>query len=360
VGGGHLSAARALADELESTGLVSARLADIYLESGRFPLGYFPAGYARLARSHPHIWTALYRSTERADPTAVLNLFLRSGVDTLLRTERPDLVVSVLPLVNGVLAEATAQRALRLEVVLTDWFHIHRLWIAPGVQHYTAPTEAARKELIRRGVDPESIDSIGIPIRSTFAEASGGADLRARVLTGLQLDPARFTLLAMVGAEGSPAALRNVARLSMLDLPAQLIVICGRNETLRQKVARLPARIPVRALGFVNTIPDLMRAADVVVTKAGGLTLAEAFSCGAPVVVHDILPGQEAGNLEYALRNHAAEFGATPAELERIVRALYADPDRRQRLAERGARLARPAAARQIAENILRRAELLG
>ena len=60
--------------------------------------------------------------------------------------------------------------------------------------------------------------------------------------------------------------------------------------------------MPLHALGFVDNVAELMRAADMLVTKAGGLTLAEAFCCGVPVVVHDVLPGQEAGNLEYVLQ----------------------------------------------------------
>jgi processive 1,2-diacylglycerol beta-glucosyltransferase len=230
--------------------------------------------------------------------------------------------------------------------------------MAAGVQQYTAPTPEARLELIQHGVAPEAVDCVGIPIRRAFATPPDPT-LRARVLGELELDPSRFTLLAMVGAEGSPGALRNVARLARLDIPAQLVVVCGRNQALRDQVARLRAHLPVRALGFVDTIPQLMSSADLVVTKAGGLTLAEAFCRETPVVVHDILPGQEAGNLTYGLRHHAVEYGSTPAELERIVTALHADPDRRARLAARAARLARPDAAAEIAARVLARAGAL-
>jgi processive 1,2-diacylglycerol beta-glucosyltransferase len=159
----------------------------------------------------------------------------------------------------------------------------------------------------------------------------------------------------MVGAEGSPRALRNVAHLAQLDLDAQLVVICGRNEQLRQRVERLVSRMPLHAVGFVDNVAELMRAADVLVTKAGGLTLAEAFCCGVPVVVHDVLPGQEAGNLQYVLGHGAVDYAPTPTRLEQVVTDLYADAERRSGLAKRGASLARPDAARLIAADVLGR-----
>src|SRR5439155_24536726 len=109
------------------------------------------------------------------------------------------------------------------------------------------------------------------------------------------------------------------AQLAQLDLTAEMVVVCGRNEGLRARVAKLPARMPLRALGLVDNVAELMRSAEVLVTKAGGLTLAEAFCCGVPVVVHDVLPGQEAGNLEYVLARQAVEYAPTATRLSQLV-----------------------------------------
>jgi processive 1,2-diacylglycerol beta-glucosyltransferase len=136
---------------------------------------------------------------------------------------------------------------------------------------------------------------------------------------------------------------------------AQLVVVCGRNATLRRRVEALPRNVPVRALGFVDNVAELMRSADVLVTKAGGLTLAEAFCCGVPVVVHDLLPGQEAGNLAYVLGEHAVEYAPRPAQLARTVKALQSDPARRADLVAQARRLARPQAADEIADGLLAR-----
>jgi UDP-N-acetylglucosamine:LPS N-acetylglucosamine transferase len=342
VGGGHLSAARALAEELEATGLARTRLVDAYLECGRFPVTLFPRAYAELARHHPRLWSLVYNLSSRGlDPMRALGPFLRAGLGQLLRAEQPHVVVSVLPVVNGLLAELHH----RTEVVLTDWHSVHRFWVAPGVAHYTVPTASARDDCVRFGAPAAAVDVVGIPLRRAFSTAQQDPPPRHE----------QFTVLMMVGAEGSPRALSSLRELARLEFDARVVVICGHNEELRRQVQALPARLQVEALGFVDNVAERMRAADVLVTKAGGLTLAEAFSCAVPVVVYDVLPGQEAGNLEYAISQGALVHATSPRHLARLVRELYADPRRRADLAERGRSLARPDAAARIAAHVLRR-----
>jgi UDP-N-acetylglucosamine:LPS N-acetylglucosamine transferase len=358
VGGGHLSAARALSDELQATRHVSTRLVDAYVECGGFPLPLFPAAYARLARRHPRLWSLLYHGSDsRFAPQQTLRPFLRRGFARLLADERPDVVISVLPMINGLLGEAGFRVGARSEVVLTDWSSVHRSWVARGVQHYTVPTESARLDLIRYGAPADGVDVVGIPVRRAFGEPMDRQRVRQHRLAELGLDPTRFTILAMVGAEGSPRAFNNVRQVAQLQRDAQLVVICGRNEELRERVAAMQARLPIRAVGFVEHVSDLMKTADVLLTKAGGLTLAEAFCSGVPVVVHDILPGQESGNVRHARQQGAVEVACTSGQLVRLVNELMDQPERRVELAARGARLARPHAARDIAANVLRRLE---
>jgi UDP-N-acetylglucosamine:LPS N-acetylglucosamine transferase len=357
VGGGHLSAARALAAEFERIGALEVRLVDAYVECGRWPVNQFPRLYAELARHHPRVWAALFHATNRSlDPSRGLRVFLRGGFGAVLRQFQPRLIVSVVPAINQLLAEAAWRLGSRLEVVVTDWHSVHRFWVAQGVEHYTVPTESAQLDCVRFGAPASAIDTIGIPVRHEFSShPSDRVRLRQAVLRELGLEPTRLTILAMVGAEGSPRALRNLQHLVQLEADAQTIVVCGRNHQLRRDLERLRSRLALRAVGFVDGIAGLMRSADVLVTKAGGLTLAEAFCCGLPVVVHDVLPGQEAGNLAYVLRQQAVEYAPTPTRLTQIAMDLLRDPERRAGLAQRGHRLARPDAARHIAHAMLTR-----
>jgi len=343
VGGGHLSAARALAEALEATGHAHTRLVDAYVECGRFPITLVPRAYAELARHHPRLWSMLFHGSNTPfDPKTVLGPFLRSGLRRVITEAQPDLVMSVLPVVNSLLVE----RAPRTEVVLTDWHSVHRLWVARGVDHYTAPTKVARLDCIRFGAPPAAVEVVGIPVRRAFT-----------TIAGQPRPPARqtFTVLMMVGAEGSPRALDNLRALLELQIDAQVVVVCGRNEELRERVSALPTRLPMQVLGFVDNVAELMASADILVTKAGGLTLGEAFCCAVPTIVYDVLPGQEAGNLEFALGQGAVVHSAMPSELVRVVAELHADPGRRAALAAAGRRVARPNAAEQIAANVLAR-----
>lgn len=363
VGGGHQSAARALAAALEreSSGRVSARATDVYLEQSRFPVTRFPAIYARLARYHPRLWAALFHSTNggRLDPTPLLRPFMASGIARLLAAERPDLVVSVMPGINGLLAEGRQQRSPRprLEIVLTDWSDIHATWLASTVDHYTVPTDAAAADLVGCGAAPERVEVVGIPVRAEFAGVRRPKEVSRRIWASLDLDPNRFTILTMVGAEGSPRALRNIEALAAQPLDAQLVILCGHNERLKRHVEQVPGVAPRRVLGFVGNVADLMRAADLLITKAGGMTLAEAFCCGVPTVVNDVLPGQEAGNTRFALRHGAVEYAERPEELVERVRELRASDARRAALAARARALACPTATTRIAARMLARLE---
>jgi processive 1,2-diacylglycerol beta-glucosyltransferase len=250
----------------------------------------------------------------------------------------------VIPAINGILGKL--KRGARLEVVLTDWAAVHPYWVARGVDHYSVPTDSARNDCIRFGAPPDLVDVVGIPVRREF-----GHPIRATA--GLGLDPHRFKILAMVGAEGSARAVDNLARLAGSDLEAQLVVICGRSADLQQRIQSLPSRMPLKALGFVEDVGGLMCTADLLVTKAGGLTLAEALCVGVPVVVYDAVPGQEVGNLRYMLRQQAVAYAARPSELVSVVSDLMRDQTRRESLARRGHQLARPHAAADIAANMI-------
>ena len=306
VGGGHLSAARAMVAELEATGQCTARPVDIYVDCGRFPVTRFPSIYARMARSHPRLWSLVYYgsgSSRRLKPNWVVGPFLNRGLTDLLHAERPDVVIGVLPAINEVLVESTRSVGARLEVVLTDWHDVHPFWCAPGVDHYTAPTHSARSDCLRFGAPPEAVDVVGIPVRREFAMS--GTASRAEHLSAIGLDPARFTILAMVGAEGSPHAMANLAALARSDLDAQLVVVCGRSRSLRPRIE--PCRPACRCAPSALSRPlaELMRSLRPARHQGGWPDTGRSVLLRMPVVVHDVLPGQEAGNLEYVLQHGA-------------------------------------------------------
>jgi len=360
-GGGHLSVAKALKAALETTGgmPVSAHLADIYVDHSRYPVSLFPVIYSWMLRNQPGLWGALFSMTNHSGARLqrqALQPFILPGLRKLLAITRPHLVISVLPVVNPILDIAVRTYPIkpRFEIVVTDWCDIHRTWIAKGADHYTVPTNEVRSDCIRYSVASEQIDVHGYPVRPEFS-VGPAMGVRDRLLTTLALEPKQFTLLFMVGAEGSPRAVEHIREVAMLDLPMQVIVLCGRDEGLRRKLTQVPRRLQLRALAHVDNVAELMQSSDLLVTKAGGATLAEAFACGLPVVVNDLVPGQETGNRDLLVRKGAIEYAPTPAGLTSVIRLLIESPVLRSALASRGRSLARPGAASIIAARMVSR-----
>ena len=364
VGGGHQSAARALADALADLGRpdVQCWVDDLYVHLARFPASRFPWMYAAVTRRYPRLWGLFFRLTNRPPGPGRLELLgdpiggPRLG--RLLAERRPDAVVSVLPGVNGFVGRSLARAHVRanVEVVVTDWAEVHLSWVSTGVSHYTVPTDEAARTCRVVGVPDRAVSVLGLPVRRQFARARPGPSARraARERFGLPAD--RFVLLAMVGSEGTAGALAHLRALAHTPLDAQLVVVCGRNERLRRRVGELGGVNRVRALGFVEEVAELMLATDLLVTKPGGVTLAEAFCCRLPVLAYDPLPGQEEGNARYVVARGAAELADSPRRLAELAAELRWAPARRDTLAAGGARLARPTAAADAAHEILDRA----
>jgi 1,2-diacylglycerol 3-beta-galactosyltransferase len=169
--------------------------------------------------------------------------------------------------------------------------------------------------------------------------------LRAR----LGLAPDVFTLLLVGGGEGM-GPLRAIARaLDGAQLPIQLAIIAGRNDTLRAQLQKETWHVPVNVQGFVTNMPDWLRASDVVITKAGPGTIMETLAAGKPILLSGNLPGQEEGNVVFVEKMQVGVLRTTPEAIVAQVRAWLA-PDN-PALAEMQAnarRVARPEAALEI------------
>jgi UDP-N-acetylglucosamine:LPS N-acetylglucosamine transferase len=242
-----------------------------------------------------------------------------------------------------------------VEVVITDWADVHLGWASTFTAQYTVPTENAAQTLTSVGIRAASVDVNGFLVREQFDGLAPGraATVAARQRLGLPMD--RFLILLMVGAEGSPAALAHLEALARTPLDADILVVCGRNRPLFRRVKRLSGVNPIRPLAFVENIADLMIASDLLVTKTGGVTLAEGFSAGLPVIGFDPLPGQEEGNARYIVAAGAAELAASPAHLVYIATELRWRPDRLAAIAAQGRMLSTPRAAHVTAEKIVQR-----
>lgn len=333
---------------------------DVFAECSQFPLRNSVFLYGPAIKHSPRLYGQLFRMTNTVDrfnaARRIAQPFLRQGLRRLIEHTRPDVIVSIHPLLNHVTLQVLRDIGLRIPflTVVTDLVSIHCAWLAPGVDACVVPTEAGKDLALESGVAPKRIHMLGMPIDPKFAHQP--QDTREERRARLGLDPNKPVVLVVGGGEGAGGLAEAAVALGSARLPAQLVVITGRNQQLRATLERQKSRFktPMRVEGFVHNMPDFMWAADVIVTKAGPGSISEAMACELPIVLTGAVPGQEEGNIDYVLDNGLGELATTPGELVATLRALL-NPDNPSlaTMRERVRALNQPTASFDIAKLIL-------
>ncbi|MBV9718780.1 MAG: glycosyltransferase [Candidatus Eremiobacteraeota bacterium] len=336
-GGGHRSAANAIAAALEearSPHAYETRIEDVAAHCA-FPLTQLGLGYSMALRYAPPIYGALYHATNGRRRYRALVRFCeplyRERLRDLFISYRPDVIVSVHPLLNHAALRARDDAQMRhvpVVTVVTDLGKVHESWLVPEADAVVVPAREVYTRALSRGVPPSRLRLLGHPIHPKFDDVTGTkADLRAQ----LNLSPSRPVVMLMAGGEGGGKLLSTTLALARARLPIELVVVCGRNEPLEQRLRELAATLstPMHVLGFTDKIPEYFRAVDLLVTKAGPGTLAEANAAQLPVVVYDFVPGQERGNVDFVRSNGLGMIALHGAsEVVSAVRALISAPER--------------------------------
>ena len=171
-------------------------------------------------------------------------------------------------------------------VVVTD-LDVHAMWLCRDCEQYFVALEETKVHLVALGVPANRVTVSGIPIDPVFAEAKDARAMRRKH----GLDEDAFTILVSAGGFGVGPVEHIIQALSGLSHPAQVVVVCGRNEELRTRLSRVlrrlarPPGVDFQLLGFTTEMDELMAAADLFVGKPGGLTTSEALAKGLPMVV---------------------------------------------------------------------------
>jgi len=357
-GGGHRAAARALTDALKQLDpTCDVTVADPLISQGPAVVRRLASLYSPMIQRSRAAWGAVYHSSNTKPTFAAIRAVFGPGVRKviidLVAMHDPDVVLSVHPLLNHIAHQAILKcgRPRALMTVITDLVDFHRGWTFSRADLVVAPTELARKVALRRRVPADRIKLLGLPVDLRFRPPAPGEKRALRRRYGL--DEARFTVLVMGGAAGVGNLIKQVRVLAWEPHQWQVIAVCGRNEKLRSRLARVRFATPTLVLGFVDNMPELMRASDVIVTKAGPGAIAEALATGVPVLVTGFLPGQESPNVDFVVE---AGFGAyTPRESDLLdeVRVLAEGGPTWQEMSRKAAEMAHPYASSDIARECL-------
>jgi len=310
--------------------------------------------YPTIIKRSPRSWGAIYHASNTPASFAAVRGVLRTQIRAVLAAQiaaaDPDVVLSVHPLLNHVTAGLLRRdrHPRGLMTVVTDLVDLHRGWICRDADAVIVPTVEAELVALQRGVSPRRLRLLGMPVDLRFRSPAAGE--REAVRRRLAMAEDRPTVLVAGGGEGSGGLLGQVRTLAEQPHPWQLIVVCGRNEALRRRLLAQRFPTPTLALGFVDDMPDLMRASDLVVGKAGPGAIAEALATGLPLVLTSYLPGQEHGNVRYVVESRVGRYAPRPARLLRAVTELLTGSRQPYRaMAMRAAALARPRAAMDAA-----------
>ncbi len=340
-GGGHRSAANAITaalDEIKEPFEYEHRIEDVAAHCS-FPLTQLGLGYSMALRYAPPVYGALYYATNGRRRYRALVRFCeplyRERLRDLFISYKPDVIVSVHPLLNHAALRARADAHMQhipIVTVITDLGKVHESWLTPESDAVVVPAHEVYERALSRGISPSRLRLLGQPIHPKFDDVHGTKEELRRQL-GLPED--KLIVMLMAGGEGGGKLLPTTLALAKARLPIHLLVVCGRNEPLRQKLEELSSALPtpMTVLGFTNKIPEYFRAVDLLVTKAGPGSLAEANAAKLPVVVYDYVPGQERGNVDFVRHNGlgaVALHGA--AEVVQAVRNLIRTPARLEQI----------------------------
>ena len=358
VGAGHMRAAQAV--ELALRQLApDARVRNVdvlTLTNAAFRQVYGKA-YLDLVNLAPHVLGFFYdlldkprrpHSSRDRLRLAVERLNLRK-VTELLKAEPWDVVVNTHFLPAEIIANLRREGGLAVpQMTVTTDFETHRLWVNQPCERYTTAADEGARYLAHWGVPLDDVRVTGIPIHPVFAEPKPRAEcLKRQGLTG-----DRPVVLQLAGGFGVGPIEKIFHAVLSLDRPVELAVVCGRNAATKAKLERLsvPARHRVKVVGFTDQIDELMQAADVVLSKPGGLTTSEVLARGAAMAIVNPIPGQESRNSDHLLEQGAAIKINNVGTLAFKLDALLADPGRLDGIKANARRLARPRAAFDVAE----------
>ncbi len=360
IGSGHRMAANAIRQALLTlTPEVEVRSLDPLAQrwDGFVPVANFiNAGMLMLPDFYDRSWqtgNARFLGEGLAKFRPLMSIF-----EKVLDEFRPEVVVCTHALPCRVLTRLKDRRPeLKLVGVITD-FGVHPYWPTEQVDLYAVPSEEARGVLEHRGVRREIILPTGIPVNPIFSERR---DARQAALA-LGLNPDEPMVLIIAGAaqfgpyvQFAFQLTRLLRNLTQLPNSVQVVVVTGLNDKLKRRLEAQAGHLdrPVRVLGYVDYLSDLMRAATVIVSKAGGLIMAEALAAARPLIVMPPGQGQERMNAEYLVRNGAGFEARDWREALRLLDELLRDPQRRQAMTERAKSLGKSLAAVHVAQSVM-------
>lgn len=330
-GQGHNQTARGIMQRMNDLGH-SCKLLDTfdYIE----PLfgEVVDKGYRKTVAHTPKVFGVAYNTMQRAEQDMPKTVEItRKMSDTLCKrlfdvyeSFKPDVVVSSHPCAAQISSSVYSLgrcNAPRIGIV-TD-YTLHPYWKGADLDALVTPSEQLTYGIVQSGMPERIIQPIGIPISPRFSTVISPADARAQV--GIPDIP---TVLIMGGSMGHGDVVTTIERLDTLPLDFQMVVVCGSNEKLKNRLDAMLTVKRLTVLGYSTIVDVLMSASDLIVTKPGGLTVSEAIAKRLPMVLINPIPGQEDRNMDFLTNHGMAMRTGKYLPVDHVVWQLLSSPTR--------------------------------
>ena len=353
-GGGHRSAAEAIIEaiNLEYKNKVTTKMVDFFKDYAPRPFNRAAEMYPYMVKA-PQLWSAGFHATDGRARARVLTTTMwpiaRQAARSLVQSHPADLIVTVHPFANSFALKALGANRPPFINVVTDMVTTHALWYDNRADLILVPTENARQRAIKYNMPPEKVHVVGLPVADRYCQPRGRKSTLRKKL-GWPLG--KPIVLMVGGGEGMGPLAKMAQAIDASGLNVGLVIVCGRNQSLKAGLEAWKWENSTLIYGFTRDMPNFMRAADFIVTKAGPGTIAEALNAELPIILYSKLPGQEDGNVTFVQEEGAGVWAPNPQDVVRALTRWISRPELRQKVIENCRRAGRPEAARKIAHII--------
>ena len=383
-GFGHRAAANAIAEALKQypepgiqptiVNLLDDPQTPIWLRNTQ-------SDFDKIVRDIPKVYEVAYDQSDKAGPTTIAHLglaaLLYNPLNKAIKDTQADVIISTYPLYSGAvyawylrnenlmrtkdgeqfLGSGPRKKHLPFINVITDLYTVHTIWFSYSPDRTCVATDKVRMDAIQFGCPPAHVLCTGIPVRPDLTEIHTDKT-KLRSLYGL--DP-KLPLLLAVGSKRVTSMIDYLNVVNHCGFPIQIVMAAGGDDDLYRQMKEIEWHIPVKIFNYCNTLSELMLASDMILTKAGGLITSESLAAGLPMLLCDVLPGQEEGNARVVEEGGAGKLLRTQLDLiETLCHMLMDDGRKMKIMQQKAALIGKPNAARDIsklAEELIRIAE---
>ncbi len=363
-GGGHRANAVALRDACEFLfpHKFEYEIIDVLVDYSFWPMSKAPQMYSYLSTKRPWLWKLLFGTQKLPKLTRglanLLSFFFYKKLYKKFVDYNPSLIVSIHPLVQEFALKAISKmpKKIPFAVVCTDLSSAHHLWFHKDVDAMYVVCDEVVEKARKVKIPEHKICLSGLPIRAQFKKEYPSKEI---IRKELDMDYLPLPAVMLFGGGDGVGPMEEIAyeideKFFVNEVAkVQLVIMCGRNTALLERLQKRNWNIPVKINGFLENVAQWMNAVDIVVAKAGPGVIAESMSCGLPMILYGFIPGQEEGNVSYVVDHEIGLFIKDSAKIaEKINEWITTENTQMKQFAINAKKLSKPNSSEEIVKSL--------